>query len=188
MGREERRILVLASGNAGKLRELGALLRREGFDLRPQSEWGIPEASEDGLSFIENALLKARHAASRCGHPAVADDSGLVVPALGGQPGIYSARYAGPNSSDADNNAKLLHAMDALEGDQRRAYFYCAMALARDGADPIPLVATASWPGSILREARGDGGFGYDPLFLVEKHGCSSAELPAATKNRVSHR
>jgi len=182
------RTLVLASGNAGKLRELDALLRPEGYELHPQSEWGTTAVREDGLTFIENALLKARHATLHCGHPALADDSGLVVPALGGAPGIRSARYAGPQADDAANNAKLLGAMDEMDGDSRRAYFYCAMVLVRSADDPTPIVATARWNGFILSEPRGRGGFGYDPLFLVPDHGCSSAELPVATKNRISHR
>jgi XTP/dITP diphosphohydrolase len=188
VGAAEPRILVLASGNEGKLRELDALLRPEGFELRPQSAWGISAAREDRPTFIENALLKARHAARHCGRPSVADDSGLVVPALDGEPGIFSARYAGPQGDDVANNAKLLQAMETLDGNARRAYFYCAMVLVRTVDDPVPLVATARWEGSIQRKPSGDGGFGYDPLFRVPEHGCSSAELPATTKNRISHR
>ncbi|MEJ2534503.1 MAG: RdgB/HAM1 family non-canonical purine NTP pyrophosphatase, partial [Gammaproteobacteria bacterium] len=180
--------LVLASGNAGKLRELRELLQPIGFLLRPQSDWDTPEAVEDGLTFVENALIKARNACAHAGHPAIADDSGLVVPALGGAPGIRSARYGGEPRSDAANNEKLLRAMRDLRGDDRAAYFYCAMVLARSPDDPAPLVATASWWGEILPEPRGEGGFGYDPLFLLPEQGCSSAELPPQTKNRLSHR
>lgn len=180
--------LVLASGNAGKLRELRQMLEPLGFRLRPQSDWDTPEAVEDGLTFVENALIKARNACAHTGHPAIADDSGLVVPALGGAPGIRSARYSEAPRGDEANNEKLLRAMSGLSGDDRSAYFYCAMVLARTPDDPAPLVATASWRGRILEAARGEGGFGYDPLFLVPGPGCSSAELPAQEKNRVSHR
>lgn len=180
--------IVLASGNAGKLRELAAILGPEGFTLRPQSEWGFPEAVEDGATFVENALKKARHAASQTGLPAIADDSGLVVPALGGAPGIYSARYAGPESSDADNNHKLLQHLNGKQGKARRAYFHCAMVLLRHAEDPVPVIASASWWGEIAPSGRGAGGFGYDPLFWLADRGCTSAELDAAVKNRLSHR
>lgn len=182
------RLLVLASGNPGKLGEIRALLAPRGYDLRAQSEWGTPEAEETGLTFVENAMLKARNAARHCGHPALADDSGLVVPALDGAPGIRSARYAGDGATDADNNHKLLAAMAGLAPPLRAAYFYCAMVLSRSADDPAPLVATAAWHGEILAAPRGAGGFGYDPLFLVSAHGCSSAELAPEEKNRISHR
>lgn len=182
------RTLVLASGNRGKLQEIDALLAPEGFDLRPQSDWETPEAEETGQSFLENAILKARNACAHTGHVALADDSGLVVPALKGAPGIRSARYAGAGASDAANNALLLETMQDLHGADRRAYFYCAMILARTAEDPAPLVATAAWHGSILEAPRGRGGFGYDPIFLVAGKQQSSAELPAAEKNRISHR
>jgi XTP/dITP diphosphohydrolase len=180
--------VVLASGNAGKLRELTAMLEPLGWQVRPQSAWGVPEAVEDGLSFIENALIKARHAAHHTGLPALGDDSGLVVDALDGAPGIYSARYAGPGAGDAANNRKLLEALDGVSAGQRTAHFYCAIAMVRHAADPAPLVAIGRWDGRILDAPTGSGGFGYDPLFQVETHDCSSAELPPGVKNRISHR
>ncbi|MEJ2383990.1 MAG: RdgB/HAM1 family non-canonical purine NTP pyrophosphatase [Xanthomonadales bacterium] len=180
--------VVLASGNAGKLRELTAMLEPLGWRVRPQSEWGVPEAVEDGLGFIENALIKARHAARHTGLPALGDDSGLVVDALGGAPGIYSARYAGPGADDDANNQKLLAALADLPKSRRTAHFYCAMAMVRRADDPAPLIAIGRWDGRILDAPTGAGGFGYDPLFQVETHGCSSAELPPAEKNRISHR
>lgn len=179
--------LVLASGNAGKLREFNELLEPLGMRVRPQSDWETPEAEETGLTFIENALLKARNAASHTGQPALADDSGLVVPALGGAPGIRSARYS-REGSDAANNQQLLADMDELVGEARNAYFYCALVMLRSARDPAPLVATGAWHGRILLSPRGGGGFGYDPLFFVPGENCASAELPAATKNRISHR
>jgi len=180
--------VVLASGNAGKLRELTAMLEPLGWQVRPQSEWGVPEAVEDGLSFIENALIKARHAARHTGLPALGDDSGLVVDALDGAPGIYSARYAGPGADDAANNRKLLEALAGVPRDRRTAHFYCAIAMVRRADDPAPLVAIGRWDGRILDAPAGSGGFGYDPLFRVGTHGCSSAELPADVKNGISHR
>ena len=180
--------VVLASGNVGKLRELTAMLEPLGWQVRPQSEWNVPEAVEDGLSFIENALIKARHAARHAGLPALGDDSGLVVDVLDGAPGIYSARYAGPGAGDAANNRKLLEALDGIPADRRTAHFYCAIAMVRHAADPAPLVAIGRWDGRILNAPTGSGGFGYDPLFRVETHDCSSAELPPEEKNRISHR
>ncbi len=180
--------LVIASGNAGKLRELRAMLQPMGWSVHAQSEWNVEEAEENGLSFIENALIKARHASRFCGMPALGDDSGLVVDALNGAPGIYSARYAGKGADDAANNRKLLDALQSVSEDQRGAHFYCAMVFVRHPLDPAPLIATAQWNGSILTAPRGNGGFGYDPLFWLEEQQCSSAELPAAEKNRLSHR
>ena len=180
--------LVLASGNAGKLRELNALLKPLGWNVRAQGEWNIPEAVEDGLSFIENALIKARHAAALTGLPALGDDSGLVVEALGGAPGIYSARYAGESATDSANNAKLLAALRDVPEERRGAYFHCAMAFVRHPTDPVPLVVGASWHGSIQLNECGNGGFGYDPLFWVPGENCSAAELDEETKNRLSHR
>lgn len=182
------RILVLASGNPGKLRELTSMLEPLGWDVRPQNDWQVPEAVEDGLSFIENALLKARHASRLCGHPALGDDSGLVVDALNGAPGIYSARYAGEKADDAANNRKLLEALKDVPENQRTAHFYCAMALVRHAEDPAPLIAIGRWDGRILFAPEGDGGFGYDPLFWVPQENCSSAQLGAERKNRLSHR
>ena len=182
------RKLVLASGNAGKLAELNAMLEPLGWDVRAQGEWNIPEAIENGLSFIENALIKARHAAARTGLPALGDDSGLVVRALDGAPGIHSARYAGEPADDAANNRKLIEALREVPENQRAAYFHCAMAFVRHPADPVPLMAGASWHGSILAAARGNGGFGYDPLFWVPGEERSAAELDGQTKNFLSHR
>jgi XTP/dITP diphosphohydrolase len=186
MGAE--RSLVLASGNPGKLRELAELLKPLGYGVRPQADWSIEEAVENGCSFIENALIKARHAARACGLPAIADDSGLVVPVLEGAPGIHSARFAGQSAGDADNNRKLLAALSGMRGEDRRAYFHCAMVMVQSADDPVPLVASASWWGHLLDSPRGDGGFGYDPLFFVAEQDCTSAELPAEVKNRLSHR
>lgn len=180
--------LVLASGNAGKLRELAAMLEPLGWTVRPQSDWNLDEAVEDGLSFVENALIKARHAARATGLPALGDDSGLVVDALDGQPGIFSSRYAGEGADDESNNRKLLEAMAGLTTDRRAAHFYCAMALVRNARDPVPLLATGKWRGRILQEPAGDGGFGYDPLFWVADEGCTSAQLTPSRKNRLSHR
>ncbi len=182
------RTLVLASGNPGKLKELTDLLAPAGWQVRPQSEWSIEEAVEDGETFLENALIKARHAAKCCNLAALGDDSGLVVDALGGRPGIYSSRFAGEGASDADNNAHLLAALAGVPEDQRTAHFYCVMVMLRHAGDPAPIVSTGRWEGRIVSEARGTHGFGYDPLFWVPSENCTSAELPAGRKNRLSHR
>jgi XTP/dITP diphosphohydrolase len=178
--------IVVASGNAGKLRELSRTLEPLGVELISQGELDIPEAEETGITFVENALLKARHAAQHSGLPAIADDSGLEVPALDGEPGVHSARYSG--EGDAGNNAKLLRALDGREGAARDARFYCALVYLRHAADPTPVIALGSWRGRILHAAQGEGGFGYDPLFWVPNHDCSAAELAAGEKNRISHR
>ncbi len=180
--------LVIASGNSGKLRELQAMLQPLGWQIHSQNDWQIEKAEENGLSFIENALIKARHAAALCGLPALGDDSGLVVDALAGAPGIRSARYAGEAANDAANNSKLLEAMQGIPAELRSAHFYCAMAFVRDAHDPAPLIAIGQWQGSILAAPRGSGGFGYDPLFWLEEQQCASAELPPEEKNRISHR
>ncbi len=182
------RLLVLATGNAGKLNELSSMLTPLGWTVRPQAEWKIREAVEDGLSFIENALIKARHAARCTGLQALADDSGLVVDALSGMPGIYSSRYAGADVDDKANNQKLLQALRGVAGADRAAHFYCAMVFVRHAEDPAPLIATGKWPGRIMEQPRGEGGFGYDPLFWVPGNECSSAELPPEVKNSLSHR
>ena len=182
------RELVLASGNAGKVRELDRLLADCGWHVRPQSDFGVPEAEETGLSFVENALIKARNAARHSGLPAVADDSGIEVDALNGAPGIRSARYAGEPADDARNNAKLLQALAGVPESGRGARFRCVMAFMRHAEDPAPLIAEGVWEGRILEQPRGDNGFGYDPLFLIPALGRSSAELAAAEKNRLSHR
>jgi XTP/dITP diphosphohydrolase len=178
--------LVLASGNAGKIREIVQLLAPLAIEVIPQTSLGIDEAEEPHETFVENALAKARHAALRSGLPALADDSGICVAALGGEPGVHSARYAGEPKSDARNNDKLLAALDAVT--DRRAHYCCVMVLMRHGADPQPLIAEGEWHGEILRSPRGDGGFGYDPLFLVPELGLTGAELPLERKNAISHR
>ncbi len=182
------RRILLASSNAGKLRELQSMLESTNINVLPQSELGIQDAVEDGLSFVENAIIKARHASSESGLPAIADDSGLVVAALHGAPGIYSARYAGEHASSADNNEKLLRAMQGVNGRQRRACFRCVLVFIRHAQDPTPVICQGSWHGEILQAPRGAGGFGYDPLFFVPSHDCSSAELPRDVKNKISHR
>lgn len=179
--------LVLASGNAGKLAELRDLLG-DRFTLHAQSEFGVGDADETGLSFIENAILKARHAARATGLPALGDDSGLCVDALHGAPGLYSARYAGTHGDSDANIDKLLREIDGIEDPARTARFVCVLALVRHAEDPMPLVAEGSWEGRILRARRGGNGFGYDPVFFSPVHGCSAAELPADVKNRDSHR
>ena len=180
--------VVLASGNPGKVREINQLL--EGHDLQvvPQSQYGVPEAEETGLTFVENAILKARNAARHTGLPAIGDDSGIEVDALNGGPGIYSARYAGGGASDQDNVDKLLAALEGVEERARTARFQCVMVYLRHDADPTPLICQGTWEGRILNAPRGDNGFGYDPVFYVPTHDCSAAELPAEIKNRLSHR
>jgi len=180
--------LVLATSNAGKLAELQPLLAPAGFELVTQGALGVGDAIEDGLTFLENALIKARHASAATGLPALGDDSGLVVDALGGAPGLYSARYAGRHGDAAANNAKLLGNMEGLVGARRRAHFYCVLVLLRHADDPQPLVAEGVWPGLVLEAPRGEGGFGYDPVFFVPAHGVSAAELEPHLKNRISHR
>lgn len=179
--------LVLASGNAGKLIELRELLG-VGFQLHAQSEFGVGDAEETGQSFIENAILKARHAARATGLAALADDSGLCVEALNGAPGLYSARYAGVHGDSAANIDKLLGELDGIEDAQRSARFVCVLALVRHAEDPLPLIAEGIWEGRILHRRQGEHGFGYDPVFFSPAHGCSAAELPATVKNRDSHR
>ncbi|UQY37049.1 RdgB/HAM1 family non-canonical purine NTP pyrophosphatase [Pseudomonas fulva] len=178
--------LVLASHNAGKLKELQAMLG-DRVRLRSVGEFSQVEPEETGLSFVENAILKARNASRLSGLPALADDSGLAVDFLGGAPGIYSARYA-DGQGDAANNAKLLAALKDVPDAARGAQFVCCLALVRHADDPLPILCEGLWHGRILHEARGEHGFGYDPLFWVEERQCSSAELPAADKNQLSHR
>ena len=180
------RRIVVASGNRGKLRELAGALGHPRLALVPQSELGIDAAAETGLTFIENALCKARHAAAASGLAAIADDSGLVVPALNGAPGVLSARYAGEPADDAANNAKLLRALAGV--DDRSAYFYCALAYLAAADDPAPVIAVGRWNGVIVAEPHGANGFGYDPHFLVPTLAKTAAELPLAEKNRLSHR
>lgn len=180
--------IVLASGNAKKIKELQTLLGPGGYNILPQSEFDTPEAIEDGLSFVENAIIKARNAAKHSGLPAVADDSGLEVDALNGQPGIYSARFSGADATDASNNAKLLERLKDLPEEQRTARFQCVLVYMRHAQDPTPLICQGSWEGRILCDLQGEQGFGYDPLFYVPSHNCSSAMLAPAEKNRISHR
>lgn len=180
--------IVLASGNAGKLRELRALLRSSNIQLHPQGELGVEDAEETGLSFIENALLKARHAARSTGLPALADDSGLCVAALNGGPGLHSARFAGTHGDHQANNAKLLRELDGVPDSRRGAFFICVLVLLRHAEDPAPLIAEGRWHGRILHTERGTDGFGYDPLFLPEGQQHSAAELAPELKNSISHR
>jgi len=179
---------VLATANAGKLRELRELLAPWNVDVRPQSEFTTGRAAETGLSFVENALIKARFAAGASGLPAIADDSGLEVDALKGAPGIHSARYAGPVATDADNNLKLLAELEGVPRARRGARYRCAMVCMRWPLDAAPLIAQAAWDGRILRAPAGVLGFGYDPLFEVDGSGRSAAQLDPAEKNRISHR
>jgi len=180
--------IVLASNNAGKVREISELLRSERIRIIPQGELGVPEAEETGLSFVENAILKARAAARHSGLAAIADDSGIEVDALQGAPGIYSARFAGPGASDAENLQKLLDVLQAVPDRARSARFQCLMVYLRHGEDPTPLICQGTWEGRILHAPRGENGFGYDPVFFVPGEDCSAAELPSAIKNRLSHR
>lgn len=181
--------IVLATGNAGKLKELRTLLADQPFEILSQKDLDVSDADETGLSFIENAILKARHAARLTGLPALADDSGLCVDALGGAPGIYSARYAGMGVTDADNNRKLLETLRPYRGAlPLAARFVCVLALVRHADDPLPLICQGEWEGEILDAPQGDQGFGYDPLFWVSSDGMSSAELPRERKNMLSHR
>ncbi len=177
--------LVIAMGNAGKLKEIRSIFSGLDVDIVPQSDFDTPEADETGLSFIENAIIKARNAAAHTGLPALADDSGIEVDALNGEPGIHSARYAGDDESNID---KLLRELDATGDAQRSARFQCVMAYVRHARDPVPLIAQGSWEGKILTRRQGEGGFGYDPVFYVPEQGCSAAELAPDQKNAISHR
>jgi len=180
--------IVLASGNPGKVREIAELLRDSQLVVVPQTGFKLPEVEETGLSFVENAILKARNAAHHTGLPAIADDSGLEVDALKGEPGIYSARYAGKGASDEANLQKLLHEISDVPKAKRTARFQCVMVYLRHEYDPTPLICQGTWEGRILFKPQGDNGFGYDPVFFVPGQNCSSAELPPETKNRLSHR
>jgi XTP/dITP diphosphohydrolase len=182
------KIFVLASNNAGKVREFNQLLGDLGITAEPQKNYHIPAVPETGLSFVENAIIKARHAAKLTGLPALADDSGIEVDALHGAPGIYSARFAGEDASDAENCALLLQKLSGLPASQRHARFQCVLVYMRHAEDPTPLICQGTWPGLILESPRGANGFGYDPVFWVEQYQCSAAELDANTKNTLSHR
>lgn len=180
--------IVLASSNPGKLSEMQQILKTTGLTVRPQGELDVPDAAETGLTFVENAIIKARNAAAATGYPALSDDSGLCVDALRGAPGVYSARYAGAGAGDAANTAKLLAALEDVPEAARSARFQCVIVLLRHAEDPTPVICTGTWEGEIQREATGTNGFGYDPVFHVPGHGCSAAELDSEIKNRISHR
>lgn len=182
------RTLVAATGNPGKLAELERLLDGFGWEVAAQSAFGVEPPPEDGLTFVENAIIKARHAAERTGRPALADDSGLVVDALGGVPGVHSARYAGEGSDDAANNEKLIRALAGLPEGERSARFECAVVWMRGPRDPVPLIARGTWAGRVLNAPRGTNGFGYDPLFLDPTVGLAAAELEPERKDALSHR
>lgn len=180
--------VVLATGNAGKVREMQALLAETGWQIVPQSAFATPEVEETGAGFVDNALIKARHAARHTGLPAIADDSGLCCEALAGAPGIYSARYAGKGASDAANIDKLLMALRDVPAGARAAWFFCAIVFVRHAEDPCPVIAEGRWDGHIARAPRGSGGFGYDPVFEVPDTGLTAAELSAPDKLARSHR
>lgn len=180
--------IVLASNNAGKVKEINRLLQEFNINVVPQSDYNVDEVAETGLSFVENAIIKARYAALKTGLPTIADDSGIEVDALNGAPGIYSARFSGENASDQDNNKKLLEDLKDVPEEQRTARYQCVMVFMRHAADPTPVIASGSWEGVILDAPRGSNGFGYDPLFYVPTHQCTAAELSAELKNKLSHR
>lgn len=180
--------IVLASGNKGKLREFQDLLSGCGFEVLPQSDFFVENAEETGLTFVENAIIKARYACAKTGLPALADDSGIEVDALNGRPGIYSARYAGENANDEKNNQKLLLELKDIPVAQRTARYHAVLAFMRHAEDPTPILCHGVWEGIILSEPQGAGGFGYDPLFFVPTHNCTSAALSKEEKNRISHR
>lgn len=180
--------IILATGNSGKVREIQAVLGEYGINVQPQSDFGVPEADETGLSFVENAIIKARNACEHTGLPAIADDSGIEVDFLNGQPGIYSSRFAGEAGNDQANNEKLLHALAGQPESRRTARFQCVIVYMRHASDPTPIICQGTWEGQIARSLSGNNGFGYDPLFLVPSHHCTAAELDASTKNSISHR
>lgn len=188
MNRDPDDTVVLASSNSGKLSEIQAILAPANLKVRPQTDFNVPEVAEPGSTFVENAIIKARQAARVTGLPALADDSGLCVDALNGEPGVHSARYAGENAGDAENVAKLLAALEDVPEVQRTARFQCVMVLMRHMRDPMPVICLGTWEGSIQTEATGTNGFGYDPVFHVPGYSCSAAELDSDTKNRLSHR
>ena len=180
--------IVLASNNKGKVREINQILAELDISVLPQSEFNVDEAEETGLTFVENAILKARNAAEQSSLPAIADDSGIEVDALNGEPGIYSARYAGVGASDEGNLQKLLDALQDVPDEKRTARFQCLMVYMRHAKDPTPIICQGTWEGIITREPQGDNGFGYDPVFYVPDHNCTSAQLSAEVKNSLSHR
>lgn len=180
--------IVLASNNAGKVREINELLKAFDFNVVPQSDYDLDSVAETGLTFVENAIIKARYATLKTGLPAIADDSGIEVDALNGAPGIYSARFSGEDATDKTNNIKLLDDLKDIPKAERTARYQCVMVFMRHAADPTPIIASGSWEGIILDSPKGDGGFGYDPLFYVATHQCAAAELSAELKNKLSHR
>lgn len=180
--------VVLASGNPGKVREIGEMLKALSIEVVPQSEFDVPEAEETGTTFVENAIIKARNAAQHTGLPAIADDSGIEVDALNGAPGVYSARYSGPKADDEANNRKMLDELSGVADEERTARYQAILVYMSHAGDPTPLISQGSWEGRILKQARGENGFGYDPIFYVPEHDCSSAELSPETKNQLSHR
>ena len=180
--------IVLATGNKGKVKELGELLASQQINVVPQSDFQVPDVAETGTTFVENAIIKARHAAKITGLPAIADDSGLEVDALNGAPGVYSARYAGENASDDDNMVKLLDALKGIPAEQRTARFHCVLVYMRHENDPTPIICHGSWEGQICNEKHGEQGFGYDPIFWQEDRQLTSAQLPRDLKNQLSHR
>ncbi len=180
--------IVLASGNVGKVREIAQLLEGLSLKVLPQSDFDVPEIEETGLTFVENAILKARNAAHHTGLPAIADDSGIAVDVLQGRPGIYSARFAGLGASDEENLLKLIDMIKPFPEEQRTARFICAMVYIRHEHDPVPIIAQGIWEGQLVTEPKGENGFGYDPVFYVASQQCTSAELPPGVKNKLSHR
>ncbi len=180
--------IVLATGNQGKVREMADILADFGFDVVAQSEYNVSDVAETGTTFIENAIIKARHAAKETGLPAIADDSGLEVDALNGAPGVYSARYSGEGATDQKNIDKMLTAMEGIPAEKRTAHFHCVLVLMKHENDPTPLICHGTWEGHITTEQKGENGFGYDPIFWVSEDNCSSAELEPARKKQLSHR
>jgi len=180
--------IVLATGNKGKVKELAAMLSSLSIEVLPQSDFAVTEVAETGSTFIENAIIKARHAAKHTGLPAIADDSGLAVDALGGAPGVYSARYSGEHATDQSNITKLLGAMADVPNDKRQAKFLCVLVYMRHADDPSPIICQGEWCGEIMTEQQGDNGFGYDPIFWVNQQNSSSAQLSPQQKNALSHR
>lgn len=180
--------IVFASGNAGKLREIAQLLEGLNLEILPQSEFDVPEIEETGLTFVDNAILKARNAAHHTGLPAIADDSGIAVDVLRGRPGIYSARFAGVGATDEENLEKLIRMVKPFPDEERTARFICSMVYIRHEEDHVPVIAEGVWEGQLITESKGDNGFGYDPIFYLSSHQCTSAELPPEIKNKLSHR
>ncbi|MDH5784106.1 MAG: XTP/dITP diphosphatase [Chromatiales bacterium] len=180
--------IVLASGNKGKVREFNQLLAELDIEVVPQTEFGVPEAEETGLTFVENAIIKARNAAAHTGLPAIADDSGIEVDALNGAPGIYSARYSGPGANDKANCEKLLQELEGVTESERSARFQCLLVLMEHERDPTPIICQGTWDGRITTTPQGENGFGYDPVFYVPEHDCTAAQLSGDEKNRLSHR